>query len=251
MLRKGGRPVAPDKPTVSGPASPILPPGRPFWGVVLKLLIASLCHLEVRAMELLPREGAGIVYYNHIHWLDPVLICGSMNRYAVPLTKIEASKWPVVGWLLKQYQVIFITRGAVDREALQATWDVMEEGDISVISPEGTRSTTGALQHAKEGLAFIARHVPDAWLIPCAVTGTPNFELSLRGILKRQPIILTYGEPFLFCWPEGRVSREMMREMTDEAMVRLAALLPPEMRGDYADASSEERWCTPLADSNC
>jgi 1-acyl-sn-glycerol-3-phosphate acyltransferase len=230
---------------------PFPPPGRPFWGVVLKLLIASLCHLEVRAMERLPTNGAGIVYYNHIHWLDPVLICGSMNRYAVPLTKIEASKWPFVGWLLKKYGVIFITRGAVDRDALKATWEVMENGDVTVISPEGTRSPTGALQQAKEGLAFIARRVPDAWLIPCAVTGTPNFEWSVRGILARQPIVLTYGEPFKFCWPEPTASRETMRAMTDEAMVRLAALLPPEMRGDYADASDEARWCSPLADPFC
>jgi 1-acyl-sn-glycerol-3-phosphate acyltransferase len=228
-----------------------LPPGRPFWGMVLKTLIVSLCHLEVRKMGLLPSEGAGIVFYNHIHWLDPVLICGSMNRYAVPLTKIEASSWPFVGWLLKKYQVIFITRGAVDRDALKATWEVLESGEVAVISPEGTRSPTGALQQAKEGLAFIARRVPDAWLIPCAVTGTPNFEFSLRGILKRQPIILTYGEPFRLCWPEGQTSREDMRAMTDEAMVRLAALLPPEMQGDYADADSEARWCSPLADPIC
>ena len=240
--------MATDKPGAPAPPSPILPPGRPFWGVVLKVLIAALCHLEVRAMELVPRKGAGIVYYNHIHWLDPVLICGSMNRYAVPLTKIEASRWPLVGWLLKQYQVIFITRGAVDRDALKATWQVLEEGHVTVISPEGTRSPTGAMQQAKEGLAFIARRVPEAWLIPCAVTGTPNFEFSLRAILARQPIVLTYGEPFLFRWPEGATSRETMRAMTDEAMVRLAALLPPEMRGDYADASAETRWCSPLAD---
>ncbi len=228
-----------------------LPPGRPFWGVVLKTLIAGMCHLEVHKMELLPTAGAGIVYYNHIHWLDPVLICGSMNRYALPLTKIEASKWPFVGWLLKQYQVIFITRGAVDRDALKATWEALEEGQIAVISPEGTRSPTGALQQAKEGLAFIARRVPDAWLIPCAVTGTPEFELSVRGILKRQPIVLTYGEPFRFCWPEGQASREEMRAMTDEAMIRLAALLPPEMQGDYADADAEAGWCSPLADPIC
>jgi 1-acyl-sn-glycerol-3-phosphate acyltransferase len=233
------------------PRRPLLPPGRPFWGVVLKVLIASLCHLEVRSMELLPSEGAGIVYYNHIHWLDPVLICGSMNRYAVPLTKIEASKWLFVGWLLKQYQVIFITRGAVDRDALKATWGVLESGDIAVISPEGTRSPTGALQQAKEGLAFIARRVPEAWLIPCAVTGTPDFEFTARGILARQPIVLTYGEPFKFCWPEGQTSRETMRAMTDEAMVRLAAILPLDMRGDYAGAGDRTHWCSPLSDPIC
>jgi 1-acyl-sn-glycerol-3-phosphate acyltransferase len=120
-----------------------------------------------------------------------------------------------------------------------------------VISPEGTRSPTGALQQAKEGLAFIARRVPEAWLIPCAVTGTPNFEFTARGILARQPIVLTYGEPFKFCWPEGQTSRETMRAMTDEAMVRLAAILPLDMRGDYAGAGDRTHWCSPLSDPIC
>jgi 1-acyl-sn-glycerol-3-phosphate acyltransferase len=239
--------AAEDRPVSS--LRPLLPPGRPFWGVVLKVLIASLCHLEVRSMELLPGAGAGIVYYNHIHWLDPVLICGSMNRYAVPLTKIEASKWPLVGWLLKQYQVIFITRGAVDRDALKATWDVMESGDLAVISPEGTRSPTGALQHAKEGLAFIARRVPEAWLIPCAVTGTPNFEFSARGILKRQPIVLTYGEPFRFAGLRTGHSIDDVA-MTDEVMVRWRDSAS-RYAGDYAGAGHQARWCSPLSDPIC
>jgi 1-acyl-sn-glycerol-3-phosphate acyltransferase len=188
-----------------------------------------------------PATGAGIVYYNHIHWLDPVVICGTLDRYAVPLTKVEASTWPLVGQLLNWYHVIFVTRGEVDREALQATWQVLEDGDVMVISPEGTRSPDGSLQEAKEGLAFVARRAPEAWLIPCAVTGTPAATLSYR-VWDRPPVQLRYGRPFRFRWEEaalsgsGRAGRETLRAMTDEAMVELAALLPDEMRGAYPEA---------------
>ncbi len=81
---------------------------------------------------------------------------------------------------------------------------MLEDGDIVVISPEGTRSQTGSLQDAKEGLAFVARRAPGAWLMPCAVTGTPDFKFSLARMLDRPPIVLTYGKPFRVCWPEGR-----------------------------------------------
>ena len=183
------------------------------------------------------------MYYNHIHWLDPVLICGSSRRYAVPLTKIEASRFPVVGWLLRWYHVIFITRGAVDRTALQATWEVLDDGDISVISPEGTRSEDGRLQAAKEGLAFIARHNPDCWLMPCAVVGTPAFTFTLDRLWRRPPVSITYGRPFKFRWPEGKASRDVLREMTGEAMVQLSAVLPPEMRGSYAGCDpAQSHW---------
>lgn len=220
-----------------------IPPGRYFWGVVLKLLILLFSRLEVRGRENLPVRGGGIVYYNHIHWLDPVLFCGSCRRYAVPLAKIESRKWPVVGWLLQWYHVIFITRGVVDRDALTAAWDVLRDQDIAVIAPEGTRSLDGQLQPAKEGLAFIARQVADVWLMPCAVAGTPQFSWSLKKLFKRPHIVLTYGKPFGFCWPEGKVERETLREMTAEAMAQLASLLPTDMRGAYTDANpNEHQW---------
>ena len=103
------------------------------------------------------KHNKGIVYYNHINWLDPVIICGHLQRYGVPLAKVEISRWPLVGQTLRWYHVIYITRGAVDREALKAAWQVLADGDISVIiSPEGLSSQDGHLQEAKEGLAFIA-----------------------------------------------------------------------------------------------
>jgi 1-acyl-sn-glycerol-3-phosphate acyltransferase len=224
-----------------------IPLGRHIWQPVLALLIWLLLRVEVRGGEHVPASGAGIVYYNHIHWLDPVLICGTIRRYAVPLTKIETRHWPVVGWLLLWYHVIFIRRGVVDRSALQATWDVLDAGHVSVISPEGTRSMDGRLQAAKEGLGFIARHVPDAWLIPCAVTGTPVF--NFKQFWRRPRVVLSYGRPFRFCWPQDNTSREALREMTDEAMVQLSALVPPDMRGDYTGRDpSQHSWLRFLDD---
>ncbi len=229
-----------------------IPLGRRFFGAILRFLIWLFIRVEVRGESRVPKVGAGIIYYNHIHWLDPVIICGQLHRYAVPLTKIEASRWPVVGWLLKGYHVIFITRGTVDRAALKATWEILREGDISVISPEGTRSLDGRLLTAKEGLAFVARQAPDCWLIPAAVTGTPSFRWHIP-LVNRPTAVITYGRPFRYRWPrgedglvvfpDGRSGRETLREMTDEAMTQLAQCLPAEMRGAYADMNSTaDRW---------
>ena len=222
-----------------------VPLGRHIWGVVLRFLMWLYVRTEVRNAELTPPSGPGIVYYNHIHWLDPVVISGKLTRYNVPLTKIEARSWPVVGWLLRWYHVIFITRGQVDRTALQATWDVLAHDEVSVISPEGTRSLDGRLKTAKEGLVFIARAAPDAWLMPCAVMGTPQFSWS-RPLIRHAQVTLTYGRPFRIRWPEGKASRELMREITAEIMAQFAAVLPPEMRGDYADSDpTQHKWLEP------
>ena len=229
-----------------------IPFGRHVFGPLLRFLIRLFMDVTIVDERKVPHAGAGIVFYNHIHWLDPVIICARLHRYAVPLTKIEASRWPLVGWLLKGYHVIFITRGVVDRAALKATWEVLSDGDISVIAPEGTRSQDARLQTAKEGLAFVARQAPDCWLIPAAVTGTTSFHWGFPLVNRPRAQIL-YGRPFRFRWPqgadgavalpEGRAGREALREMTDEAMAELAALLPPDMQGAYADLiGTKTRW---------
>ncbi len=98
------------------------------------------------------------------------------------------------------------------------------------------------LQRAKEGLAFVAKQAPGAWLIPCAVQGTPAFSWSLKAVLHHPIVTLRFGPAFKLTWPE-RPDRDVLREMTDEAMVQLAQLLPPEMRGDYADGDpGQHRW---------
>jgi 1-acyl-sn-glycerol-3-phosphate acyltransferase len=221
-----------------------VPIGRHITAPILRFLLRLFLNISVVDESHVPKTGAGIVFYNHIHWLDPVIICARLHRYAVPLTKIEASRWPLVGWLLKGYHVIFITRGVVDRAALKATWELLAEGDVSVISPEGTRSPDARLQTAKEGLAFVARQAPDCWLIPAAVTGTPAFKWGFPFVNRTQVRIL-YGRPFRYRWPrgadgeivlpEGRAGRETLRLMTDDAMGQLAAMLPPDMQGAYAE----------------
>lgn len=223
-----------------------IPLGRRFLGALLRFLLSLFLRIDMQDADRVPATGAGLVYYNHIHWLDPVVICARLPRYGVPLTKVEISRWPGVGLLLRWYGVIFITRGAVDRSALKATWQVLAAGDVSVISPEGTRSLDGRLLHAKEGLTFVAREAPEAWLIPCAITGTPAFSWSFRTLLHRPVVTLRFGQPFKLLWP-AKASREILREMADEAMAQLAAQLPAEMRGDYADADpAQRRWAAPL-----
>ena len=224
-----------------------IPIGRYILGPVLRFLISLMLKIEMTGLEHLPKTGAGIIYYNHIHWLDPVLIAAKLPRYCVPLAKIETSRWPIVGVLMRWYPVIFITRGAVDREALKATWDVLAQGHISAISPEGTRSPDLRLQRAKEGLAFVAKQAQGAWLIPCAVQGTPAFSWSLKAFLHHPVVTLRFGPAFNLTWPE-RPDRDVLREMTDEAMVQLAQLLPTEMRGDYADGDpGQHKWLEFLA----
>ncbi len=108
---------------------------------------------------------------------------------------------------------------------------ILKRGEVLGLAPEGTRSTSGALQIGKPGVAFIAAHagVP---IVPLGITGTQNMKELLR--FRRMRVSITYVEPF-YLSPEGRMSSDELAAATELIMVRIAKLLPPEYRGVYAE----------------
>jgi 1-acyl-sn-glycerol-3-phosphate acyltransferase len=189
--------------------------------------------VEKQGWDNIPRTGPVIMMINHVAFLDPVILTGMMPRPMVSMAKIEAYEDKIIGPLLRSFDSIPVNRGAADLSALRRVLDALEAGLAVLIAPEGHRSETGGLGEAHEGIAFVAYRakVP---IVPVGISGTPEFK---HRYWKMQQTRVTYrfGQPF-YLEPNGeRVTTEMLKQMTDEAMYQLAALLPPEQRGLYED----------------
>jgi 1-acyl-sn-glycerol-3-phosphate acyltransferase len=118
---------------------------------------------------------------------------------------------------------------------VQQVMEVIRAGEIVLVAPEGTRSPQ--LSQGKEGIAYLAGR-SGAPVVPVAVDGTPGFP-ALRFFSSRwhgPGATVRFGRPFRFC-PEIQPRRETLRQMTDEAMYILAAMLPEGRRGVYGDLS--------------
>jgi len=207
-------------------------PLRTFYNRLLRVLFKLLGRIEIRGLEKLPAQGGTIIIINHVHWIDPLLLLPYVPRPITPLAKVEAFEWPPMRWIVEPYGSIPVHRGEVDLQAIRGASEVLNEGGLVLLSPEGMRSKTGALIEAQEGLAFLATRT-NAWIVPVALVGTTEAYKHFWK-LQRATIQITIGDPFKFEHPAGqKVGREQLHDMTDHAMRRLAALLPPEMRGVY------------------
>lgn len=206
---------------------------RFFYWLDLRL-IALLAIRDIQGLENLPANGPYIFALNHLSMFD------------VPLVFSIVGDKPVTGWVAEKYYKhillgpmlkigggVFIRRGQVDRTAIADAVAWLNEGNIFGVAPEGTRSDTHALIRGKTGLAFLADEasVP---VIPVAVSGTEMvFQHWLR--LRRPVLSLRIGKPFHLP-PLGRDNRSSsLRHNTDEIMCQIAAMLPPEYWGVYAD----------------
>ncbi len=117
--------------------------------------------------------------------------------------------------------------------AFKTALRILGNGNAMVIAPEGHRSESGALQRGREGAIMLSLRT-GAPILPVAVWGGKAFWSSLAH-LRRAPMHFHVAEPVVPDLSDPKPSRERMAQMSDELMVRIAQMMPPELRGYYAD----------------
>jgi len=200
---------------------------------IIRFLLRLLSHLEIEGLEHIPQQGPYLLVTNHLHWLDPPVV---MAAFPYRAYVFAAEKWEknwLLGPLFRSLDAIFVRRGEVDRKALRQALAVLRGGGVLGLAPEGTRSKTGAMQQGRSGAAYMA-YQTGAKLVPVVATGQKQLFSALRRF-RRARIRVVFGPPFEPPPVEGRVRAAHIHAFTEEIMYRLAAMLPPEYRGVYAD----------------
>jgi 1-acyl-sn-glycerol-3-phosphate acyltransferase len=208
---------------------------KPLFPIVF-FLIKKLTKYQVMNAELIPAEGGLLMTSNHLSRLDLPLLMAMSDR--TDLTAIVANKYekkPFFKWILEKIgTIIWMDREKIDFSALRDVLSCLRRGEVIGIAPEGTRShgSVGLLE-GKQGAAVMAAQasVP---ILPVGIIGTDKiYEHWMK--LRRPPVILRVGEAYYLPEMDPSDRQSWLSENTDEIMCRIAALLPPEYRGFYAD----------------
>lgn len=196
-----------------------------------------LCRVDDAQLTRVPERGPLILVTNHINFLEvPLLITHLLPRPITGFAKAETWNNPAMALLFDFWGAIPLRRGEVDVKALRRALAALEAGQILGIAPEGTRSGHGRLQRGHPGIVLLAQQ-SGAPLLPTVYYGGEKLRPNLSR-LRRTEFHIVVGQPFYLRTDMGKADRAMRRQMTDEIMYQLAALLPPEYRGYYSDLSS-------------
>jgi 1-acyl-sn-glycerol-3-phosphate acyltransferase len=214
----------------------------------IKALLHILCRIDARQMERIPPEGPLILVANHISSLEvPIVYTHLQPRPATAFAKAETWDHPLLGPLARLWGAIPLHRGEADAEAFRMALQALAEGKILALAPEGTRSHHGKLQQGLAGVVLLAER-SGAPLLPMAHYGHEPFRENLRR-LRRTDFHVVVGEPFIIDLNGQRAAKAVRQAAANEVMARIAALLPPDYRGIYADAVNQPpeltRRCRP------
>jgi 1-acyl-sn-glycerol-3-phosphate acyltransferase len=204
---------------------------------VFRIVLKMVARVEISGYGNVPATGGAIVVTNHIGRLDALLGVLLTDRDDFILMVAEKyKKVPFWRWAAKKVDAVWLDRYEADFQTLRVVLKRLKQGEILGMAPEGTRSETEALVEGKPGAAYLAAkaNVP---IIAIGLVGTEDRVVKYRlRHLRRLDINIKIGEPF-FLPPMDRRNRDaFLAQSTEEIMCRIAALLPPEYRGFYADA---------------
>jgi cytidylate kinase len=212
---------------------------------VSQWLARAFADVHHEGLDRVPREGAVIIAVNHASNADAVLAGAWVSdalrtRRLHWLGKRELFDWPLFGWVCAHGGVHPVDRSTADVEAYRLATRILERGYALWIFPEGTRSPTGALQEAKDGMAQLALRT-GAQILPIGINDSDLVWPKGRRLpspVPRRRIRVRVGEPFLAAdlVPPGLDRRAAKSAATRAIMGRIAELLEPRQRGVYADA---------------
>ena len=154
-------------------------------------VVKGLYRLRVRGLENVP-EGGFVLAANHTSNFDPwpLGIPFLPDRQLRFMAKAELFN-PVLAPFLRAGGAFKVRRGEGDVEAMRTAVELVREGEIVVMFPEGTRQTKGLVKrHAARphtGAARIAL-TAKAPLVPVAIGGTDR-------LLRLGPLRVAYGPP--------------------------------------------------------
>jgi 1-acyl-sn-glycerol-3-phosphate acyltransferase len=189
--------------------------------------------------ERVPLEGGVILASNHASFLDPPLVGSGVRRGINYLARENLFRFPVMGWVLRQWQVVPVDRDGGGAAGLRAILDRLLLGGAIILFPEGTRTRDGKLQPARSGigLTVIKSTAP---VVPVRVFGT--FKAYGRHLRLPRPrrVAVKYGQPMRFeqLRAEAKVCskprlKEIYQQVANEIMAAIARLEPYEDKAQF------------------
>ena len=183
---------------------------------------------EIRGREHLPKEGSFVIVANHQSHLDAPSILSALPFRRLHQAFPAAAKdyffesIPRLAVAAIVVNALPFSRDVFGRQSLRMCQALLKNpGNILLLFPEGTRSTTGAVAPFKPGIGAIMAG-NDVPVVPCRLDGVLRAWPKGASLPRPRKVRLTIGVPLSFADRQpGRESAVEIAKELEEAVLAL------------------------------
>jgi 1-acyl-sn-glycerol-3-phosphate acyltransferase len=193
----------------------------------LRRALARWFDLRVDGLEHVPARGPYLIAANHHNYLDGVVLGVTVPE---PISFLVMPRvWratPLHPLFHRNIRSIPIDLERADVGALRRALQLLHEGHVVGIFPEGPFSVRGRLEPGLPGVALLALRsgVP---VVPAGIRGTYEALAGRRGYIPRRvPVGVRFGPARCFAGDGAHGRRRARVDVTRRIMDDIAALLP-------------------------
>ena len=215
--------------------------------IFLGPVVQAVFHPSVSGREHVPTSGPAILAGNHVSFSDHFFVPHVLDRPVIYLAKAQYFTGQGIAGRLMASFFNALGQKPVDRDsgraglaAIATAAEVLAEGNLLGIYPEGTRSPDGRLYRGRVGVArlWLESRAP---LLPCAVIGSFEVQPPGQKLPKKGPVAVKFGPPMDLARYDGRKrDARLYREITDDIMRAIQELSGQEYVDAYATDVKEQ-----------
>ncbi len=128
------------------------------------LVINLVYRIRPTGLEHIPKTGPAVVVCNHVSFMDPVILGGSIMRPMRFVMYYKIFQMPVLSFIFRNAKAIPIASRAENEELMNAAFEQVDAelaaGNIVCVFPEGGLTTDGEVQAFKPGIEKILARRP-------------------------------------------------------------------------------------------
>lgn len=181
------------------------------------ILIHTIYRVRVSGLENIPEEGPVMIVSNHVSFVDPLILGGMIRRPVRFVMYHKIYEIPVLKFIFKTGKAIPIAGRSEAPDVLERAYvrmrEVLDEGDVLGIFPEGGITQDGEIQPFKPGVERMIAEKP-VTVVPIALCNLWGSMFSRRDpVHKRYPrklwsvIEMRVGQPL----PAAEVTAERLQ----------------------------------------
>jgi len=161
---------------------------------ILRFVMRIAFSMQVEGKDNVPKEGGVLLAANHVSMLDPIVVGCAIDRPVRFMAKRELFENPFLGVILRGLGAFPVQRGKDDKNAFHQALEVLRDGQVLGMFPEGTRSFDGRLKKAYSGAAVLAEKT-GAYLVPVGIVGTGRVMRKGAVLPRRGRVFVKFGKP--------------------------------------------------------